>query len=309
MSTNAVNTMATLLVANARDLQFPGLMGELCDAIVALRLPLEEVSMEGPNLVTYQVGGTRLTAVLREGPLKVDDYADYRRPAGLCDPANDEAAVDRLASHRLRLVLSCGLASGAPGTAETACETFRTVLSRIMGRVPSALVLWPHDRTLFTADEFARFLDPGAAAPAVAAADAAVPEAEVVTLPRRPRRRSEARAVAARNRTHAAVVPANDLPDLPPVQRDELDRVRAALYPEPEAKAEGEANPTLAMRLSATAMDMTLLIVAMPVGAAVITHNVLRGRTDMRLSARMMALTGAVMAFTQSGVGQILGVI
>jgi hypothetical protein len=177
--------------------------------------------------------------------------------------------------------------------AAVAREAVRAVLVSLIGQEPKLLVLWPHDRTLFTSDEFLRFLAPCRVGPAPA-------EPEPVARPAFDILDEDDLAAATRQEPRArpadALAPANDMPDLPRPRCEELARVRAALYPEFEA--ERCAGPTLAHRISAVSMDMTLLIVALPVGAAVVTHNVLRGRTDLRLSARMMALTGALLAMT-----------
>jgi hypothetical protein len=126
------------------------------------------------------------------------------------------------------------------------------------------------------------------------------------------------RITAARQRVSATVQPAeavaptavaNDVPDLPPLPLSDLDRIRRALYAEEmaanapkEAVAEGEP-ASVPMRLAVHAMNATLITVYAPVGAAVMTYSILRGE-DMRLSGRMMALTGALLALSQSPMGQ-----
>lgn len=101
---------------------------------------------------------------------------------------------------------------------------------------------------------------------------------------------------------------ANDRPDLPQAPSAELMRLRSALYPE---GYQAESMPavlqapraTAAQRLAVHALNATLVMVSLPVGAAMITYAVLRGE-DMRLSGRAMALTGAALAFSQSAMGQ-----
>jgi len=78
--------------------------------------------------------------------------------------------------------------------------------------------------------------------------------------------------------------PANDqLPALR-AQREELRRVRAALY-------ERAPRPSTALRLAAHAMNATLIVIALPIGAAMMTHGVLRGE-NLNASARLMAIVG-----------------
>jgi hypothetical protein len=78
-------------------------------------------------------------------------------------------------------------------------------------------------------------------------------------------------------------------------------RIRAALYP-PEEDVVDE-RPSTQMRLAIHAMNATMIVALLPVGAAVMTYSILRGE-DLRLSGRMLALTGLVLAASQSQMGQ-----
>lgn len=83
--------------------------------------------------------------------------------------------------------------------------------------------------------------------------------------------------------------PSNDNPDIPSPHDPELSRLRAALYPH-----EAEAPPHLVspqMRLAAHTMNATLIMVALPVGAAMLTYSVLRGE-NMRLTSAALVATG-----------------
>ena len=51
-------------------------------------------------------------------------------------------------------------------------------------------------------------------------------------------------------------------------------------------------------RLSATAMDATLVIVCLPVGAAMLTYHVFRGG-EIRHTAHMMTITGLFLASSE----------
>jgi len=331
MANRSWSALVTLLLAGDQDQRFAAILSGLTRQLLAEGVAVEEVELEGPGLVTLRFGDVRLTAAWRKGAAVRSDYADYRRPARHCDPANDEVAVDRLAAHGCRLILSCAPVEGDDATAE---QGFRRALGHLVRVESGAIALLPRDRILLTADELGRFLADGAtrlggrsgprpaevetAAPDLPA-PAPLPAAPVLLLPPP---RVEARRIARRRPAAAAPAPdaaevANDRPDLPALPQGQLRRIRAALYPETLAAATAAAAPppaapgetTLAMRLSAAAMDMTLLVVALPVGAAVVTHNLLRGRTDMRVSARMMALTGAVLALAQSDLGSALSAI
>lgn len=100
-----------------------------------------------------------------------------------------------------------------------------------------------------------------------------------------------------------AVSVANDTPMLPPIRDADTARIRAALYP-PEEDTVDE-RPSTQMRLAVHAMNATMIVALMPVGAAMMTYSILRGE-DMRFSGRMMAITGLFLAASQSQMGQQL---
>jgi hypothetical protein len=79
-----------------------------------------------------------------------------------------------------------------------------------------------------------------------------------------------------------------------------MRRMQAALAPGAET-GDGE-RMSAQMRLAVHALNATLIFVWMPFGAAVMTYSILKGE-DMRLSARLMALTGTFLAFASSPFG------
>ncbi|WP_434611867.1 hypothetical protein [Tabrizicola sp. M-4] len=85
--------------------------------------------------------------------------------------------------------------------------------------------------------------------------------------------------------------PANALGNPTPAS-PELNRVRAALYPTPEEST----GQDIRMRLAASTLDVTLMVVYLPMGAAMLTCSMLRGG-NVNNSARVMALTCALLAF------------
>lgn len=97
-----------------------------------------------------------------------------------------------------------------------------------------------------------------------------------------------------------SLMPANDSPDLPKRAETELDRVRAALYPPPAVASPTE---TAQMRLAAQAMNATLILVWMPLGVAAMTYSLIKGE-NIGFSARMMALTGTLIGWSQTPFGQ-----
>lgn len=96
-------------------------------------------------------------------------------------------------------------------------------------------------------------------------------------------------------------VSANDHPPLPDEQQDQLHRVRTALYPETATPE----RPNTQIRIAAHTLNSTLIIVSLPVGAALLTYSLLRGE-DIQLSARAMAVTGTLLGLTQTPLGQQL---
>lgn len=91
---------------------------------------------------------------------------------------------------------------------------------------------------------------------------------------------------------------ANDRPDLPRPRDPDLIRIRAALYED-----ETDERPSVPIRLAVHAMNATLIMVWLPLGAAAMTHGLLRGE-DMRLASRLMVLTGTLGALAQTPWGQ-----
>ncbi|MDA3888583.1 MAG: hypothetical protein PF443_07230 [Allgaiera sp.] len=102
-------------------------------------------------------------------------------------------------------------------------------------------------------------------------------------------------------RADFAKLVANDTPDLPAPDLPQLDRIRDALYPVDEHAG----RPELVQRLAIYTANTTLMLVALPVGAALMTYNVLGGE-DAKLTARTMALTGAAIGLMHSGFGLML---
>lgn len=100
--------------------------------------------------------------------------------------------------------------------------------------------------------------------------------------------------------------PANSQPDTARARAADLTRLRSALYP-----ADGAETPSqnMRMRLAASTMDVTLMVVYLPMGAAMLTVSLLRGG-NVTASARVMALTCTALALGQAfGLSPVLSVI
>ncbi len=88
----------------------------------------------------------------------------------------------------------------------------------------------------------------------------------------------------------------------PPRQHDrDLSRVRAALYPARDLNVVQQNSPQ--MRLAAHAMNATLITVSLPLGVAVLGYGLIAG-DNMRLTSRLMVLTGCMTAFSRSEIAQ-----
>jgi hypothetical protein len=96
---------------------------------------------------------------------------------------------------------------------------------------------------------------------------------------------------------------ANDTPDLPAPKLSEAERVRAALYPEDLEEATAPRDRSLPHRLSIYTLNTSLLIVALPVGAAMLTYNAL-GRESLTATARAAAITGVGIFYSQLPIAQ-----
>jgi hypothetical protein len=89
---------------------------------------------------------------------------------------------------------------------------------------------------------------------------------------------------------------ANDVDPEYPHDSDRLRAIRAALYDAPDAAISGKPQKNSAIvRLTATALDATMVIVCLPVGAAMLTYHIFKGG-ELRRSAQAMTLTGFLLA-------------
>ena len=100
-------------------------------------------------------------------------------------------------------------------------------------------------------------------------------------------------------------VAAREIPNLPPQRDDTLIRLRAAIYsPDPVASDV----PSTQIRLAAHCFNATLILVWMPLGAAMMTYSILKGE-DIRLSSRLIAVVGAVVTLAHSPYGSAVKAI
>ncbi|MZQ88348.1 hypothetical protein GVY41_03030 [Frigidibacter albus] len=250
-----------------------------------------------------------------------DDFATFqidgaRVVLAYCDQPTEGFGEGFGSGHQAGLVLavSFGVNEGQPVVlAERREALCRSISAKIAARYPADLTLWSETGGEFGPDEFdgivrdiCRVQMEVAEAFAEAVAEAApevVPEAAPVPM-RQPiaARLAKARAKISLRPT-APEAFANSQPDLPHPMVSEAARIREALY-EAEAR-ENSGKAPLVQRLTLYSMNLTLIIVVAPVGAALLTYNAL-GREDLKLTARALSLTGIAVACAQTPLGMSL---
>ncbi len=222
--------------------------------------------------------------------------------------------------------------------ADNASDLCKSVIERIQVRHAADLILWTETPGVFTADHFDSLVDaalktqPAEQDSAQRAADTAgsdrFGEIPVARLMARLETEIRPRAVKATTRTTArpklpdfsrpkpaeapaaamlasaeaagivAAAPRAVVPNRPQV-REDLARIREALYPPEPENAPARRREPLVRRVTLYSLNATLLLAAPPVGAALLTYNVL-GRENPRVTSRVMALTGAAFAMAKA---------
>ncbi|MEI4487174.1 hypothetical protein V8J36_13330 [Frigidibacter sp. MR17.14] len=194
--------------------------------------------------------------------------------------------------------ITLGVSSeAAPGDAQSAaprrgiCEL---LARRIAGDAPAGAEIWIETdaltpETLPALLDSLHGVDPATiAGPGATASPVGRPLSEIVGAAR------------ARMATRSAPPPApevkttvaNDLPDLPSPQVLKAAQIRDALY------LEEEQRPNRVQRVALYSMNITLCAVATPIGVALLTYNAL-GRENLKVTARVMALTGSAILLAQ----------
>lgn len=230
--------------------------------------------------------------------------------------------------------------SGQPSATETARKVCRLVARTIASICPPKLVIWHANNTIYTTGEFRKAgndeLNAGprhasralpavgrrrhsrpqqpewlAGAEAVLAAnslhDPVTPPAadsDLLVFARPAARHMEANAVEPRRFTLGLqAMAANDRPHLRLEQADRVERVKTVLRDISESELAERRLLPMGHRLTIYGLSASLMMVSLPVGAAVMTYNVL-GRENLRSTARVTALAatakGLLMLFLGS---------
>ena len=86
---------------------------------------------------------------------------------------------------------------------------------------------------------------------------------------------------------------ANDAPATSHPMVGEMRTIRQALYPAKSQKPPHRGKAPLPQRLTIYTMNTTLMLVALPVGSAILVYNMIRGE-DLNMNARAIAATGTI---------------
>ena len=319
------STIAQLLYPDQGVMDFARMVAEL-DAVLTRRRGGEiEVTWDCNDLVTFDVPETRILLAWSE--------TDKRGPGGCLTVSvgPNPAAADPLGKtdHELlcsRLVERIegrfapagvmwrqhagpvnadyvdALVDDLPEVSAPALppiDSILDVLSRVDLHLAELQARPPHPRSIGTLELSLLAMDPKLVELEEPAKPAEVDAEPLAPWPLVPMHAPTANAIMVAGFAEAA----NDPPDLPAPRNEELIRVRDALYPEVADKVETVVGYSTQMRLAVHCLNATLILVWAPLGAAVMTYSVLRGE-DMRLSARLMAVSGTFFAIAHSSVGE-----
>lgn len=311
MQTPVLSTIAQILFDPQSSVNFARIVAEMEQVLMRLKADQLSTTWDCDDLVFFDLAETRIA--LGHADLNGDLIASCLTVS--VGPRPDLAAVpedpgfDVLCSRIVERLQSRFVPAGVLWH-QTAERISSDVIDALTDRLPAAdKILPPIDGLLGSLWETAEAAEAAHGATRVIGRFPEAPQRELISpvtsitetptqTPAEPRavapiRLVPRRAPAVANDAGAAVMP----------RSAELARLREALYPaNPEALTE-EAPMSTQMRLAVHAMNATLIMVWMPLGAAVMTYSILKGE-DMKLSGRLMALTGTLLAFAHSPFGQ-----
>jgi hypothetical protein len=274
-------TIGQLVYAASPRFSFARLVADLDGALSGCGVEDRRLGWDHDDVAILDIGGARIALCLAED-LGRDRAAAVTVTAGFGPGTGD----DRLAQRQAKLA--------------------QLIAERISARFPPARTVWSESAEIAGPDLFDKLNDLLALqlnAEADAKKRVTARRLKVERRRRLPEQQDVGRIMARVEATIAArnaglpdpdpslltAEPANSQPDLPRADRSGLHAVRSALY-NPEDR-DAEDRPSPALRLAAHAMDATLMVVALPVGAAVMAYGLARG-ADLKRSARMLALGG-----------------
>ena len=304
MSDLGLSTIAQLLFRDERSIDFAKTVAELENVLSRLQSQEVRIAWDCDDFVCFDIPGTRIQLAWSEV-----DRRGYKAcltvsvgPGERASPKFHEAMcsrlVDRIQSRFDPVAVMWCQTDGAIGY---------EVIDDLLDALPHLGTVLPEIDTLVQAlsDQEARL----SARPAQARQSAPPSKTRQSASPTEARTsaRQTADQTSAKHaetgppqarKPDARIVAAKDSPDLPKPRDQELERVRLAFYPGDDF---GMPYSTQ-MRLAVHCLNATLILVWMPLGAAMMIYSLLKGE-DMQLSSRVMAVTGTLLALAHSPVG------
>lgn len=312
------STIAELLFLQAPPMNFARLVGDL-DAVLARVHQTDRIlTWDCEDIASFDMPGTRIVLATSENPrpgvaasltisvgpshlpparIDCDELGTMSRHAEFCsklvERVHPRLHADAIFWHQcagpVEADLIDHLAYSAPADAEPEAK-HHTVFDQLDDHNIDAV--------------YARGFGPCGAKSAVK--PDAKPHAAPKTGPTARAPDAEVKTKTKARTSEATAAPSNDQPRIPRQRNLELERVRTALYPAPTPPPPHLVSPQL--RLAAHTMNATLIMVALPVGAAMLTYSVLRGE-NMRLTTAALVATGFASTLLQSPFGQQLAAI
>lgn len=266
MSVASLSTIAQLLCQNEQTLNFARLVSDLDAVLERMRDLHRKVTWDCDDVAIFDLPGTRILLA----------WSD--------EPGQGLTGI---------LTLSVGPSPlpRPPGAIPDYNALCARLVERVQERMAPSAILWHQidcmmsaewvDLLIDTLPDLPDFMTPG---PDLNLSEGQTPVSALSAI------------LPDRNRTRGGV--ANDRPHLPRHHDPDLQRLRAALYEDEE-----DTSASVPLRLAVHAMNATLIMVWLPLGAAAMAHGVMRGE-DMRLASRLMVLTGTIGALAQTPWGQ-----
>lgn len=268
MPTSSLSTIAQLLCFEDLPVNFAKLVGELDSVLERLRGVPHKVTWDCDDVAIFDLPGTRILLGWTDDP-----------------------------GQRLKGILTLSVGPSPFPATNGINPEYNALCSRLVSRVQEQVrapgVLWHQIDCMMSAEWVDLLIEAMPDLPAIEqnGVDMAIQADETPISALRSKLEPEPNAPRSKSKV------ANSRPDLPRHQDADLIRLREALY------ADEEAPYSVPMRLAVHAMNATLIMVWLPLGVTAMTHGLVKGE-DMRLSSRLMVLTGTVAALAQSPIGQ-----
>lgn len=313
MSLPATSTIASLVYETRPTLNFAHIVRALDDVLRENQPTRYAIRWDSDDLVTFDIDGSRILLAYAERSNEPDGQAGLppRRSARTLQ-------VDPFATAPWAACLVISVGAGPTDVGTDTIALHRTGLIRSMveclaARHQADCVLWSGIDRVFTSDDLDLILTENAASlrgplpvraalPKPSLTDARFGHLDVARLmdrladqiagsppfpPQVPRPADTGRFEIA-----------NSLPDLPHPMLTKAASLRLALYPDP-AIGSAITQSSVPQRLAIYTMNTALMLVALPVGSAILAYNVVFGE-NLTVSARAIAVSGTAIGLSNS---------